>query len=179
MRAVLWTLRARADLAGIRSFISQDSPHFASVVLSRIIVATDRLSSFPESGRVVPEVGSADIREVIHAPYRIVYRIVAEDEVHILTVHHGARQFPRPDCDPLLAERLRRWSIPLSLAAVVVLSVTLVTMMREEGADRWVHDAPPLPRVQPPGAEVAVPAQIPPAPAQPAAQSMAPAPATP
>ena len=30
------------------------------------------------------------------------------------------------------ADRLRRWSIPLSLAAVVVLSVTLVTMMRED-----------------------------------------------
>lgn len=77
------------------------------------------------------------------------------------------------------ADRLRRWSIPLSLAAVVVLSVTLVTMMREEGADRWVNDAP-SPRVQPPGAVVDAPAQIPaPAPAQSAAQSMAPAPATP
>lgn len=95
MRAVHWTLRARADLAGIRSFISQDSPHFASVVVSRIIAATDRLAAFPESGRVVPEVGSPDIREIIHAPYRIVYRLVGEDQIHILTVHHGARQFPR------------------------------------------------------------------------------------
>ncbi len=66
-------------------------------------------------------------------------------------------------------DRLRRWSIPLSLAAVVVLSVTLVTMMREEGADRWVSDAPPLPRAQPPGAVVDVPAQ-------PATEAMAPAP---
>ena len=75
------------------------------------------------------------------------------------------------------ADRPRRWSIPLSLAAVVLLSVTLVTMMREEGADRWVSDAPPLPRVQPPGAVVDAPAQIPaPVPAQPAAQSMAAAP---
>lgn len=96
MRAVRWTLRARADLAGIRSFIGQDSLHFASVVISRIIAATERLSSFPESGRIVPEVGSSDIREIVHAPYRIVYRIVGEDEIHVLAVHHGARQFPRP-----------------------------------------------------------------------------------
>lgn len=38
------------------------------------------------------------------------------------------------------ADRFRRWSVPLSLAAVIVLSVTVVTMMREEGADRWVAD---------------------------------------
>ncbi|MDP1537540.1 MAG: hypothetical protein Q8L95_10195 [Burkholderiales bacterium] len=30
----------------------------------------------------------------------------------------------------------RRWSVPISLAAVIVLSVTVVTMMREQGADR-------------------------------------------
>src|SRR5690606_8818348 len=30
----------------------------------------------------------------------------------------------------------RRWPVPLSLAAVVVLSVTLVTLMREQGVDR-------------------------------------------
>jgi plasmid stabilization system protein ParE len=64
-------------------------------VVSRIIAATDRLAPFPESGRVVPEVGSPDIREAIHAPYRIVYRLAGEDQIHILTVHHSARQFPR------------------------------------------------------------------------------------
>jgi plasmid stabilization system protein ParE len=44
---------------------------------------------------VVPEVGSPDIREAIHAPYRIVYRLAGEDQIHILAVHHSARQFPR------------------------------------------------------------------------------------
>lgn len=31
---------------------------------------------------------------------------------------------------------VRRWAVPVSLAAVVVLSVSVVTMMREQGADR-------------------------------------------
>lgn len=31
---------------------------------------------------------------------------------------------------------IRRWTLPVSLAAVIVLSVSLVTMMREQGADR-------------------------------------------
>ncbi len=78
------------------------------------------------------------------------------------------------------ADRLRRWSIPLSLAAVVLLSVTLVTMMREEGAERWVNDASPLPRDQPPAA-IEAPATVPApvtatVPAQSAAQSRTPTP---
>jgi len=44
---------------------------------------------FPELGRAVPE-GDGRHREVLVAPYRIVYR-VANDEVFIVTVIHGAR----------------------------------------------------------------------------------------
>ena len=51
MRVVLWTEQARSDLAAIRAFISQDSPHYASVVVAQLIAATDRLMTFPESGR--------------------------------------------------------------------------------------------------------------------------------
>jgi hypothetical protein len=35
-----------------------------------------------------------------------------------------------------LGARLRRWRLPISIAAVVVLSASVVTLMREEGADR-------------------------------------------
>jgi len=34
VRVVLWTKQAQADLAAIRAFISQDSPYYASVVVS-------------------------------------------------------------------------------------------------------------------------------------------------
>ncbi len=94
MRSVLWTEQARSDLAAILAFISQDSPHYASVVVSRIITATDRLVQFPESGRAVPEFMDPFVREVVHSPYRIVYRVVGRDEVHVLTVHHSSKSFP-------------------------------------------------------------------------------------
>jgi plasmid stabilization system protein ParE len=41
-------------------------------------------------GRVVPELGIQDLREILVGTYRVIYR-VREDEVHVLTVHHGAR----------------------------------------------------------------------------------------
>ncbi len=94
MRVVLWTKQALADLAAIRAFISQDSPHYASVIVSRLIAATDRLVPFPESGRAVPEFEDPLVREVLHPPYRIVYRLVGIDEVHVLTVHHSSQSFP-------------------------------------------------------------------------------------
>jgi len=55
VRVLLWTEQARSDLSAIRAFISQDSPRYASVITSQLIAATDRLVSFPESGRAVPE----------------------------------------------------------------------------------------------------------------------------
>jgi plasmid stabilization system protein ParE len=52
--------------------------------------ATDKLESFPRSGRIVPELGIENIREILVGSYRIIYRI-RYDDVHLLTVHHGAR----------------------------------------------------------------------------------------
>ena len=45
------------------------------------------------SGRIVPELADPKLREVIDAPYRIVYR-VRDDVLEILTVVHSAPQVP-------------------------------------------------------------------------------------
>ena len=94
MRVLLWTEQARADLAAIHTFISQDSPHYAAVIVARLIAATERLVPFPESGRTVPEFETPQVREVVLRPYRIVYRLVGTDEIHVLTVHHGSQRLP-------------------------------------------------------------------------------------
>ena len=94
MRVIFWTHQARADLAAIQAFVSQDSPHYASVVVSGLIAATDRLVQFPESGRTIPEFEDTVVREVIRPPYRIVYRLVGVDQIHVLTVHHSSKSFP-------------------------------------------------------------------------------------
>lgn len=70
---------------------------------------------------------------------------------------------------PQRISRLRAWRVPVSLAAVVVLSVTVVLMVREEGGDR-LEPAPPRVAVAPPSAmEQATPQALPqPAPSVPA-----------
>lgn len=48
------------------------------------------LSELPRQGRVVPEVGREDVRELLVGNYRVIYR-VEERVVNILTVRQGRR----------------------------------------------------------------------------------------
>jgi toxin ParE1/3/4 len=47
--------------------------------------------AFPESGRVVPELERADVRELLEAPYRVIYR-VWPDAIEVVAVVHARRQ---------------------------------------------------------------------------------------
>lgn len=75
--------------------ISRDSHHRAEVFGYRLIAETDKLKSFPEIGRVVPEYGIPTIREIIVRSYRIVYRLNHElQRVEIVRLWHAARGTP-------------------------------------------------------------------------------------
>ncbi len=89
MARVTWSDRALTDLAGIRDFIARDSPMAASALVTRIVHAVERLEDFPLMGRVVPEHGNPDLRELIVGRYRVVYRLIAR-KTEIARVQHGA-----------------------------------------------------------------------------------------
>jgi toxin ParE1/3/4 len=78
------------DVEAIATYITFDSPAYARVVVKRIVSVTRMLSTFPNSGRMVPEFQDASIRELIAYSYRIIY-VVSEDEVLIAAVIHGKR----------------------------------------------------------------------------------------
>lgn len=90
---IVWSAEAAADLTGIHEYIAKTSPRYAAVVAGRLVDAVSRLTQFPESGRVVPEVGEPSVREVIHGSYRIVYEY-REERVEVLTVFRASRLFP-------------------------------------------------------------------------------------
>ena len=75
MAAVIWTPRADADLAAIEAYFAEvrHSPAYAASLTRKIFQAADRLETFPQSGRVVPEIGDETLREVVFHNYRIVY----------------------------------------------------------------------------------------------------------
>ncbi len=90
MAQVKWTPQALDDLDAICLFIARDAPQYAYVFADRLFRAAERLEEFPSSGRIVPEFGMEDLREIIIGSYRLIYRL-HDGEVQILTVHHGAR----------------------------------------------------------------------------------------
>jgi len=92
MGKVTWAPSALNDIDAIAEFISRDSIDRAALFVTRMFEITDRLQKFPLSGRVIPEIGSQDCREIIYGSYRIMYRIEGND-VWITGVVHGARDF--------------------------------------------------------------------------------------
>ena len=90
MVEVRWTPQAADDLEAVCLFIARDSTAFAATFADRVLRATEKLTRFPQLGRMVPELADENIRELLVGNYRIIYRL-RKDAVHILTVHHGAR----------------------------------------------------------------------------------------
>ena len=92
---VVWTLRSRDDLRNIAAFIGKDNPAAAIKLGDTIFQRVDSLQQFPELGRVVPERGRPEIREIVVGNYRIVYRVRHPQKVvEIWRVWHGARGTP-------------------------------------------------------------------------------------
>jgi plasmid stabilization system protein ParE len=89
-RLIEWTEVALDDVNVAASFIARDSPRFAAALVSAALSATEQVRLFPESGRIVPEVELADIREVVVQRYRLIYQVTSHS-VRILAFIHGAR----------------------------------------------------------------------------------------
>ena len=90
MAKVTWTAQSLDDIEAISEFISRDSNYYASLFAKDIFEKVKILETFPKSGRMVPESGSENIREIFYGSYRIIYRI-KHDQVEILTIHHGSQ----------------------------------------------------------------------------------------
>lgn len=93
MTEVRWTEEATENLEAIKAFISEDSPAYALAVTDRLFRAAGQLTSFPDSGRMVPERGRPEIRELVRPPYRIVYRRLPK-VVQVLLVFRSSLPLP-------------------------------------------------------------------------------------
>ncbi|MGC2063817.1 MAG: type II toxin-antitoxin system RelE/ParE family toxin [Thermodesulfovibrionales bacterium] len=55
-------------------YTEQGIPETGRKLVEKVIVQTERLTLYPDSGRAVPEFAMKDLREIIYPPFRIVYR---------------------------------------------------------------------------------------------------------
>ena len=93
---VVWTRLADRQACEVFETIAADNPVAAQRRLDRVLAQTRSLASFPERGRLVPELQRTDLRELLVRPYRIVYRRHDADIV-ILLVHHDRRSLGSSD----------------------------------------------------------------------------------
>jgi len=90
-RRVTFAESAVVDLEAMRAwYADQQAPEVGERLLREIVAAAERLADYPESGRVVPEFGDPQLREIIHPPFRIVYRLDLE-RARVVRVWRGER----------------------------------------------------------------------------------------
>jgi len=94
MTKIEWTRSAITDVKSLRDYIGHDSEAYAARFVQRIIEGVERVASFPNAGRRVPEADDERVREVLFQSYRIMYRVEAE-RIVVLMVIHAARDLSR------------------------------------------------------------------------------------
>jgi plasmid stabilization system protein ParE len=84
------------DLEAIREYYrEQEVPEVGDRFVKEIISSVEELAIHPDRGRVVPEFNSPQLRELIHPPFRVVYRRYKE-KISIVRVWRSERLMRLP-----------------------------------------------------------------------------------
>ncbi|MGA2072641.1 MAG: type II toxin-antitoxin system RelE/ParE family toxin [Terriglobia bacterium] len=97
---VRFTPAGRIQLLSAIGYIARDNRQAALRFRKKAERVLRRLSRFPQSGRLIPEIPDLPFREVIVSPYRFFYRREGES-VWVVACWHGARlpaEPKREDC---------------------------------------------------------------------------------
>ena len=86
---IVWSPLALERVEDIARYIAEDNLDAALRWVDGLFATVERLADFPKSGRMVPEVGSPRISELIFGTYRVIYSV--KDQVNILTVRRSSQ----------------------------------------------------------------------------------------
>lgn len=81
---------------GIALEIARDAPERAVKICDALLDRAEQAAEFPLSGRVVREFKRDDLRELIQSPFRIIYRVRADEVVEVVRFWHAKRGTPEP-----------------------------------------------------------------------------------
>jgi addiction module RelE/StbE family toxin len=95
MVQIEWTRQSVKDLSDIFEYISIDSRKYAKRQIVKLKARTQILKTNPEAGKLVRELPQGGFRELVEGNYRIIYKVLNDERVDILTVHHSARDLSR------------------------------------------------------------------------------------
>jgi plasmid stabilization system protein ParE len=95
---VVWSPLAEHRAMEAVDYIAEDRPAAAARWLEGLLDHVAQLDQLAERGRMVPEIGRSAYREVLFAPYRVIYRVDA-GRVVILTLRHTRRAWDSSEID--------------------------------------------------------------------------------
>ena len=94
MVRIIWTNQAVEDLESIADFIASDSEKYAILTIQRIYQKIKIIKKFPKVGKINQELNDETIREILVGNYKVIYKLVNNKVISVLTIHHTARNFP-------------------------------------------------------------------------------------
>ena len=95
MVQIKWTPQSIEDLRTIYEYIAKDSLKYAKIQTIKLRARTRILQSNPYAGKIVPELEMELIRELVMGNYRIIYKIIDDQTIDIITIHHSARDLSK------------------------------------------------------------------------------------
>lgn len=90
---IVWSPLAIDRASEIAEYIATDKPLAAEKWITAVFSKVEQLASSAEIGRVVPEIGNDQFRELIYGNYRIIY-CMEKKRVSILTIRHSKQILP-------------------------------------------------------------------------------------
>ncbi len=106
--SVYWTNIAQKDLEDIVTYIAEESVNTALNILYKLKEKAETLYTFPERGRIVPELKYHNIEnyhEIIFQPWRKIYRI-DKNKVYVMAIFDGRRNI-----EDILLGRLLKYKL--------------------------------------------------------------------
>ena len=95
MVQINWTPQAISDLKDIAEYIGKDSKYYAKLQVIRLKSRVETLRKQIHIGNLVPEFERIDLRQLVQGRYRIIYKVVNDNRVDILVIHHSARDLKK------------------------------------------------------------------------------------
>ncbi len=91
MGRLIWAEPALNDLDTIAEYIAIDKPEAARRYVQRVFEAVERLTRFPRSGSIPPEIPHLPYRQIVVPPCRVFYRMQGQDVLIVFVMRSEQR----------------------------------------------------------------------------------------
>jgi len=92
---IIWSPLALQKVSEIADYIALDKQLASLHWIEKVFEEVEKLSVFPQSGRIVPELNNDQYRELVIGNYRLIYK-QNEAQIQILTIRNF-KQILSPD----------------------------------------------------------------------------------